>query len=605
MCGIFAAVNLQSDFDPPALAGFRRACDVIAHRGPDAEGFFTAHVGNSVGRTNLFLGHRRLAILDLDQASNQPFERDGLTMVFNGEVFNYLELRKELEGDFTFTTTGDTEVVLRAYQKWGAACFSRFNGMWALAIYDGPRGKLIASRDRFSIKPLYFMRRNGSLYFASEIKQLKQVSGGGFTPDPEVIHAFIGQGLLNHRPETFYREVSRFPSRHCLEVDLSTGEEEWKAYWDFAEQDDSEVVEAPAVRFKELLIDALRLRLRSDVPVGTLLSGGLDSSAISCLIQRYIDPEVTTFSVVSDSKVHSEEPFIDLLIRENGLKNQKLRFDNQLALDHIERVLEVQDEPYGSLSVVAQYLLFQKVKQETGITVLLSGQGADEMLLGYNKFFYFHLQSLLKRGKLGAFAALAGSSLIKGTTLREFDFKEAKRYLPGRTKRGQDYFIGGYESVPLWQFGQMRERQILDIERFSIPALTHYEDRNSMAASLEVRLPFMDYRLVNFLVNLPVEEKLRGGWTKHILRESVNEMPKEIRWRKDKKGFTTPEAEWMKGDLGAYIDDFMSGHRGLQELGLIDNEKFRRALSDFRKGSKWLSHGDLFRVFIAEKWLGG
>lgn len=602
MCGIFAAVKMHAPFAEGELENFRSACNIIAHRGPDAEGFFTAQTEEGGQGINLFLGHRRLSIIDLEESSNQPFERDGITVVYNGEIFNYIELREELRKDFTFTTEGDTEVVLRAYQKWGLECFKRFNGMWALAIYDRNQNKLVVSRDRFSIKPLYVMRSAGAVYFASEIKQIKKIQPS-LTPSPEVICAFLQQGLLDHRPETFFREIKRFPSMHALELDITTGDENLKQYWDFAEGDEDDVNEPPADRFKMLLIDSLRLRLRSDVPIGTLLSGGLDSSAISCIIQQHINPDLSTFSVVSDSKKYSEEPYIDLLISENGLKNHKLRFDDRLAFDHIDKVLSVQDEPYGSLAVVAQYLLFQKIKKETGIKVLLSGQGADEILLGYNKFFFLHLRSLLKQGNLLSFARMAGASFINGTTLRAFDLSQAKRYMPGRISHGLDYLTGRYQGEPLWAFENMRSRQILDINRYSVPALAHYEDRNSMAASVEVRLPFLDFRLVNFLVNLPTEHKLRGGWTKFVLRESVSEMPKKIRWRKDKKGFTTPEDEWMRGELGRFIDDYMSSHHALQDMGLVDNTQFRKAITAFRGGKSWLNHGDLFRVFITEKWL--
>lgn len=603
MCGIFGAVHRTAVFDQDQVSDFKRACNIIAHRGPDAEGFFSTHTRDEEGAVNLFLGHRRLSIIDLDPASNQPFSRDGLHMVYNGEVFNYQELRSGELGDVAFATQGDTEVVLRAYQKWGASCFGKFNGMWALAIYDAPRQKLVLARDRFSIKPLYLMRANGALFFASEIKQLKQISGLSFSPNTTIIHAFLNQGLLDHRPETFYNEVQRFPAMHALEIDLRTGEESWTQYWDYAPEEVADSVLNPAERFRELLIDALKLRLRSDVPVGTLLSGGLDSSAISCLIQAHIKPDVSTFSVVSPDPRYSEERYIDLLVKEKGLRNEKLRFDRSLALDHVQAVLQIQDEPYGSLSVVAQHLLFQQIKQATGITVLLSGQGADEVLLGYNKFFYFHLKSLLKRRKILDFIGLSAASFLKGTTIREFDLREAKRYLPGSNRRGQSFLEGDFESESLWAFDNMRKRQILDIDRYSVPALTHYEDRNSMASSIEVRLPFLDYRIVNFLINQPTERKLKSGWTKHLLRTAVTELPEDIRWRKDKKGFSTPEAAWMKGELGAHIGDYMLKNSMLAELGLLNQPAFLKALALYRKGDAWLSYGDLFRVYITELWL--
>jgi asparagine synthase (glutamine-hydrolysing) len=604
MCGIFAAIKTGGSFDLQVLQSFRAACDVISHRGPDAQGFASlSTTGRASALPNLFLGHRRLAILDLDAASNQPFTRDGITLVYNGEVFNYIELRQQLSAHYHFETQSDTEVILRAWQHYGSACFGMFNGMWALLLYDAGKNVVVASRDRFSIKPLYMAEAGQTLYFASEIKQLKSLGTLRLSPNDDVLKAYLNQGLIDHSPRTFYSEIDRFPAMHCMEINMATGERKLSQYWDYTPEHAFELPPDPAAHFRELLSDSLRLRLRSDVPVGTLLSGGLDSSAISCLVHRYIDPDVTSFSVVSDVPTHSEERFVDILVNERGIKNHKLRFQQNDALEHVDAVLRVQDEPYGSLAVVAQYLLFKQIKEQTGITVLLSGQGADEVLLGYGKFFFFYLRQLIQQGKVVKAVTTAAASYLKGTTLRDFNLREAKRYLPGATQKGTTYYSTPLPGVPIWHAPNMRNRQIADIDSYSIPALAHYEDRNSMAASIEVRLPFLDYRLVDFLVNLPPAHKLHNGWTKHLLRQAVPELPKAIRWRKDKKGFITPEEMWMKGELGSEIDAFFGANSRLQELGILNKTAYLQALSQYRSGSNWLSHGDLFRVYMAEKWL--
>ncbi|MCH2215507.1 MAG: asparagine synthase (glutamine-hydrolyzing) [Flavobacteriales bacterium] len=600
MCGIFIAVRREGFFSEDDLQGFRKATDTVVHRGPDSGGSMTFKTGHGEG-ANLFLGHRRLSIIDLDEEANQPFSKEGLDMAYNGEVFNYLELKKNELSATRFSTTSDTEVVLEAYRAYGKNCFSMFNGMWALAIYDSPEQKLILSRDRFSIKPLYYAQVGDTWVFASEIKQFRNIHGLQLTPNTQVLSTFLRQALLDHSDETFFNEIKKFPAGHSLEIDLKAGDWKWDEYWKYNSAHEPEV--DPSTSFRELLIDSLKLRLRSDVPVGTLLSGGLDSSAITALIHDHINPEIKTFSVVSDSKEYSEESFVDILINEKGIANQKLRFSSGLALENVEKVLSVQDEPYGSLSVVAQHQLFRQIKSETGITVLLSGQGADEILLGYGKFFFFYLKMQLKKGRLGSFSKSALNSWLKSTTIKDFSLSEAKRYLPGSNKKGLDFLLDQSPAVPIWHFDHMRSRQILDIQNYSVPALTHYEDRNSMDSSIEVRLPFLDYRLVNYLVNLPVENKLKDGWTKFILRDSVHELPDRIRWRKDKKGFVTPEELWMKNELGDVISSMFTGKSYLQNLGLIDNQKFLDAMNSFRSGSKWVSHGDLFRVFIAEKWL--
>jgi len=599
MCGIFIAVKKEGCFKQELLDDFQNATNKVHHRGPDAGGsklFDTKGEGH-----NLFLGHRRLSIIDLEEEANQPFSKDGLNMVYNGEVFNYIELKDDQVSSARFSTSSDTEVVLEAYRKFGLKCFSMFNGMWALAIYDEKKHKLILSRDRFSIKPMYYAKIGDVWAFASEVKQLKELSELTLTPNKKVLSTFLRQSLIDHSEETFYNEIKKFPPATILEVDLNTGDWTWNTYWEFADSITSE--QDSSSTFRELLIDSLKLRLRSDVPVGTLLSGGLDSSAITSLIHDHINPDIKTFSVVSNHKDFSEESFVDVLVNEKGITNEKLRFNSGLALENIEKVLAVQDEPYGSLAVVAQHQLFSQIKSDTGITVLLSGQGADEILLGYGKFFFFYLKQLLKKKRFASLSKAAFNSWLKGTTLKDFTLSQAKRYLPGANKRGLNYLKDDFEPIPIWHFESMRHRQILDIDHYSVPALTHYEDRNSMDSSIEVRLPFLDYRLVNFLVNLPIENKLKDGWTKYILRDSVHELPSEIRWRKDKKGFVTPEELWMKNELGMHIAEIFSKKSSLADLGLIDDQKFLNSLEEFKSGNRWISHGDLFRVFIAEKWL--
>jgi len=486
----------------------------------------------------------------------------------------------------------------------GPKCFALFNGMWALMIYDHDEKKVVVSRDRFSIKPIYHYQLEGAHYFASEIKQLKQLKGAKFTPNVAVIKAFLNQSLLDHTPDTFYAEITKFPAMSYLEIDLVSGKMATEQYWNFSFLTGEKIqYDNPKTYFRELLLDSLKLRLRSDVPVGTLLSGGLDSSAITCLIKEHINPDIQSFSVVSSNKKYSEESYIDLLVKKKGIRNEKLNFETKLALDHIDEVLRIQDEPYGSLSVVAQKLLFEKIKKDTGITVLLSGQGADEILMGYNKFYFFHLKQLIKQRRFVEFTKQFMGSAVSRTTLWEFNLKQAKRYLPGNTNTGRDFFTCTFDNEQLWEVTNLNERQILDITKYSIPALTHYEDRNSMASSIEVRLPFLDYRLVDFLVDLPAEFKLKNGWSKSILRESIHELPDEIRWRRDKKGFVTPEEEWLKGEFGAYIIDYMKNSRHLEGLQILDTTKFIDAVHQFKKGNKWVSSGDIFRVFITEKWL--
>ena len=474
--------------------------------------------------------------------------------------------------------------------------------MWSFIIYDPFLNQIIVSRDRFSVKPLYIMEQGQRVFFASEIRCFKKLKPK-LTPNQQVLERFLNQQLLDVGNHSFYNEIDIFPAMSTMTIQLETGKRTVEKYWDFsAEQMPNSFTERKE-HFRELLLDSLKLRLRSDVPLGTLLSGGLDSSAITTLIHQHLNDKVQSFSVVSDDKEYSEESFVDLLVAKKGIKNQKLRFNADAALENISKVLDFQDEPYGSLGVVAQYLLFEKIRKETDITVLLSGQGADEDLLGYNKFYYFYLRELKKRGKYFKLMGLAGASFIKGTTLREFSWKSAKRYLPKSTNNGRPFFKKDLYQDKIWEFENMTDRQIQDINLYSIPQLTHYEDRNSMAHHIEVRLPFMDYRLVNYLVHLPVDDKLKGGWTKFMLRDAVHELPDEIRWRKDKKGFVTPEEKWLSGALGEYMISYFEKNSRLEEMGILDRKIFVDTVKNFKANSKWLGYGDLFTVFSAEMWL--
>jgi asparagine synthase (glutamine-hydrolysing) len=603
MCGIFSAISWTRPFQQYDQTKFDASLNTMAHRGPDngsSEILSTSSVGED--KFHIYLGHRRLSIIDLNKQSHQPFKQDGYQIIYNGEVFNYIELRKELEGDYLFTTDSDTEVILRAYQKWGSSCFGRFNGFWAFVIYDPNNNCIVISRDRFSIKPLFYIEDNGQLFLGSEIKSLKKL-GCSFSPNQIVLENFLNQSLLDASEDTFYTEIKRFPSMHNWTIDLKTGEKKVERYWEYSRIDYAPDFAGRMEQFRALLMDALRLRLRSDVPLGTLLSGGLDSSAITTLIHTQLNDQVQSYSVVSNEKKYSEESFVDILASSKGIHNHKLRFNNELALDHIGRVLDVQDEPFGSLSVVAQYLLFDKIRKESEIKVLLSGQGADEVLLGYKKFFFLYLKEMMKKKQMGKLIRTVGASYVKGTTIHEFSWKQAKRYLPGKTNTGTDYFKKEFNDVELWSYNNMSERQIQDIDLYSVPALAHYEDRNSMAHSIEVRLPFLDYRLVNFLVHTPIEDKLQGGWTKYILRQAIDELPREIRWRKDKTGFVTPEEKWMRGVLGQQIIEYFSEPSRLDEMGILDKNKFITAIKGFRESSKWLDHSDIFNVYITEMWL--
>jgi asparagine synthase (glutamine-hydrolysing) len=288
-------------------------------------------------------------------------------------------------------------------------------------------------------------------------------------------------------------------------------------------------------------------------------------------------------------------------VNEKRLKHKKIYFEPEAALNLLNRVVSTQGEPFGSFSVIAQNLIFKEIRENTDTVVLLSGQGGDEILMGYLKYFFFNVKDLFRTYKITeAIKQLLLSSLY-GTAVWQFRLGVAKRYIPYLFGKGNTFLKVKSDFEEVWKYKDLRERQILDIDKYSIPALTHYEDRNSMAYSLEVRHPFLDHRIVNFLINVPVSLKLRNGWTKYLLRKAVSDLPPKIRWRRDKQGFLTPEEHWLRTDLKTYISGIFKKSI-LSEMEIVDSNAFLALYEDFSLKKMGLHYTDISRVFIAEIW---
>jgi asparagine synthase (glutamine-hydrolysing) len=607
MCGIFGAVSIQDYFNDSDFLRFVGFTDAVSHRGPDDSGHLAFDVKRGCpaepARFDVFLGHRRLSIIDLSVAGHQPMtDGNGRWVIFNGEIFNFVELRAELASrGHSFSTQTDTEVILHVYDEFGEQGFARLNGMWAFAIVDLKTQRVVLSRDRFSMKPLYFLKRGGSIYFASDVRQLLPLlSGRRF--DEEVMSAFLHQGLINHTTATFFSGITQCPPRTNFSICMRTGRIVEQTYWSFPSSALEPTGEKEiSQRFRELFLDSVRIRLRSDVGVGVLLSGGLDSSAIAVACDE-VGGRLHTYSIVSDDQRFSETKFIDAMSKECGIANCKIGFSVRDVLQTTLRVIDHMGEPFGSLSVVANFKVFERIKQQTEVRVLLSGQGGDEVLLGYAKFFFFHLRNLFRHGRYVSGLKEFLHSLFQGTVVRHFRLSEARRYLPLLDAvTGNGFLKLKHTRIPVWQCADLRQRCVLDIERFSIPALTHYEDRNSMAHSLEVRHPFLDHRLVEFLLRVPPDRILRRGWTKYPLRESFSELPNAVRWRRDKQSFTTPEEEWLGGGLSNLIE-YVFKDSVLHDLGILDARKFMATFRKYRNGSPVVAFGDISRTLIAELW---
>jgi asparagine synthase (glutamine-hydrolysing) len=624
MCGIFGV--LQASSKPLDQAALALAARVQAHRGPDGNGI---KIYKS-GRNTLALAHQRLSIIDLSEAGLQPMEyRDGEgSLSYNGELYNYVELREELRATGEeFRTRTDSEVVLAALHVWGAAAaLSRFNWMGAVAWLDVRRAKLLLASDAGSEKPLYYYAGEQSFIFASEIKTLLVLSGRRFPLDRDTIGQFVFQGLSDTSTRTYFEGIRRVEPGTYIELDLNAERPEARAtrFTPPPYSGDSAITSLP--RFIEELratfIDAVRLRLRSDVPVGILLSGGLDSSAIAAVSQSLVghDSAPRLLSAVSQDSRFDESRHIAVMERHLSQRAHKvtLHMAPDGLLKELDEVIWYNDAPVAGLSAVAHFKLMQRAR-ELGLKVILSGQGADETLLGYRKFLGFYLQSLLRRGNvLRAVAVLAGF-VANGTVVGEFEMADAKRYVPllrrmseWRANDAETCIEGAWlhgwaaENVGLG-LGSLADRQRLDIRHYSVPSLCHYEDRMSMANGREMRLPFLDTRLIDLLLRAPDDYKLRRGWTKYALRKAMHGLlPREIAWRKDKKGFSNPEGEWLKHELSAAIRDAFAPDSLMCRKGILGSAALIRKYERYRAqplGRDSIWYREIFAPFALELWM--
>jgi asparagine synthase (glutamine-hydrolysing) len=607
MCGIFGAINFDNYFDLKDFNKFRLLTDIVSYRGPDDsdyKGFDYINKKESNTKFNLFLGHRRLAIIDLSSDGRQPLLSENCWIIFNGEIFNYIELKNDLRSKgVEFKTQTDTEVIIKIYKIYGPSGFDRLNGMWAFAIYDVEKNLVVLSRDRFSIKPLFFYKDANKLFFSSEIKQILPLLKKREL-ELERMKIYLNQGLLDFDEQTLFNDILRVKPKTNMVIDLSKNEIVESMFWNYSNQKIEGSDEQLFSKFFDLFNDSVRIRLRSDVNVGSLLSGGLDSSAITDSALKFTANNIETFSVISDETKFSEEEFIDLFVSHYKIRNKKILLNTDSLKSNIDIVIQHQDEPFNYFIPVAHYNLIKSLNENSDIVVILNGQGGDEVLLGYLRFYFFYWRKLVSEKRFFLLLKELFSSLIFRTAILQLRFNAAKRYLPKKLLSEKEFLINKTELIKVWQFDDIRDAQIKDIDYISIPFLNRYEDRNSMAFSKEIRLPFLDHRLVDFLINISPEKKMRNGWSKYILRKSLNQLPDSIRWRRDKKGFILPESNWLRSDFKKEIFDLFSDKKNiLTRMNLIDPNKFLEYYKKFLSGDKKIHHTDISRIYIAEKWL--
>lgn len=550
ICGIFRPHGVT----PADLRRVEAMNHLLRHRGPDDAGIFMDDA--------CVLGHRRLSIIDLSADGHQPFASpDGrYQLVFNGEIYNYIELRQELAKDWTFRTKTDTEVLLAAYLTYGPACLNRFNGMFAFAVHDRVAGTLFLARDRFGVKPLYYTARDGTVSFASEVKALLVDPALSRAMNEQALFEFLVFNRTDIEAETFLAEVSRLP-KGCYAVADRDGLRV-RRWWSPLDHLDAKADDSPETArrtVEDLLVSAVELRMRSDVPVGICVSGGLDSSIlVGILYDRLgVGPEFQGFSAVFPGLPLDESAYIDALARRYPFASRRTSPGPGDALAAVASLSWILDGPSTGFSVFAQHEVM-RLARACGAVVLLGGQGGDEGFAGYQYLHGYNLAELWRRGRLGK---LAGEMLHLAARRQERSALETFAYLvlpeavrtrlllassPGISR---DFFWGHIQQSVIQREFFSADSLNLGLARhfqYKLEHLLRTEDRNSMAFSLETRLPFLDYRLVEYLLGLPGFYKLRQGETKLLQKEALGRytLP-EIAGRKDKIGFAAPGGVWM------------------------------------------------------------
>ncbi len=593
MCGIAGIFNLSNkSLDQQII---KDMINKVNHRGPDYKDFYFDNL--------VSLGHARLSIIDLTNAANQPFYwEDRYIVVFNGEIYNYIEIKEELMNKgICFKTNSDTEVLLASYAYWGEDCQKRFNGMWAFIIWDKYKKKLFVSRDRFGIKPLYWYEFQGKYYFSSEIKQLTFIGANQININE--LSNYLYGSLVSCSDNTFFKNIQSLKGGHSISIQL--GEDICiKQWYSLSSQllnhyKDKDII--------ELIEDSVKLRMRSDVKLGSCLSGGIDSSTIANIFSKIHISKNNNFDInlIHAKSIDIENDESDYAIQASNYAGQELKMVIPTAKDfwdNIYKICYLQDEPFGSPSIFMQYFVMKKAK-ELGCKVMLDGQGADEILLGYHKYislifyneikninflkitkflkdnFYFsENNSLLDKAKYIAgpiFSSLRTNRLQKRLNFLKLPIDSLKDIYKEIGNNSKD----------------MKLTQILEVNKTSLPALLRYEDRNSMANSIEARVPFLDHRVVESSISLNLEDKIKNGWTKYPLRNS-NLLPNSIAWRRSKLGFNAPERTW----IGQYDNDMKNNIMSSEILNeIVDKNSL---IENWRK----LNYREKWRLFNTSIW---
>ena len=619
MCGILGWCGRH---EPEDGERFGAALDMLAHRGPDDRGVFNEQ--------DILLGHRRLSIIDLSSGGHQPMRdrASGAVIVFNGEIYNYRELRGQLESlGRAFQTQSDTEVLLQAYLQWGASALQKLNGMWSFAVWQPERRTLFVARDRFGIKPFYFTESHGRFAFASEPKSLLALFPELRRPDEVAVYKFLAEGLLYTEGASFYQGIHTLAPAHYGEYAVQSGQFRDVRYWNYPET----VTPSPRTshdaikEFSGLFEDAVRLRTRSDVPVGVTLSGGLDSTAVLAAAIRHTPSQMVCFTSVYGGKERGEAGWANLAATPYGISPVEVEAPKEAWLETLQAIAWHMDGPGYSPAVYPLWYLMREARNR-GVLVLLEGQGADEALGGYPQYAVIAFLSMLT-----CMAGVKGWKRILHTwtrlcatftprwamlwLLREsfpglvaFNRRRAGAYMAladdfrdtvekRLAESGNEYAVPNHRS-----FESVTRRLLQDHSRNILPGLLHYGDAISMAHGVESRLPFMDVRLVEWVFSCPDAVKVREGETKWILREYLRSTGQHrIADRKDKQGYPTPIERWLADDHGAVVREVLLAPGG--KIAPFCNVRGMEGLLKQHLAGRPGVGNHLYRLISAELWL--
>jgi len=621
MCGIAGIWRLGGP-RPGDGARLARMADTLVHRGPDDFGYLLANAASGQSHisqdtaadrdADVLLASRRLSIIDLSTRGRQPIanETGDVFVVFNGAIHNYVELRRELEAlGHVFRSKTDTEVIVHAYEEWGEACAGRFNGMWAYVIWDSRRRRLVCSRDRFGIKPLYIARRGDTFFFASEAKAILASGEVPATPNLEFLSRFVTSRTPAEGQQSAFADIAQVPAAHNLVLTRDGFEE--TAYWSYGDQSESYDFSRPEATFRALLDDSIRLRRRADVPLAVLLSGGLDSSSILALAaQQSGAGGMEAFTATFPGYEHDERRHAETMAAAAGIKLNLVECGADNFMEDLDATTWHMDCPVSQGQVLSRWRLLKAVSERA--RVVFEGQGADEMLAGYP---HLYIRAYL-RAELEAMTPWSAPRRLKrirdtftdlnpGALRREFR-RRFRRLKPGVAILSKDF--SGASRIP-------RDPKGKDAPGFSdplkrilhrhhavrmLPYLLHFGDAISMAHSVESRLPFLDHRLVEFSFALPFDMLMRGGTTKHVLREALAaDLPPAICRRRDKVGFATPVGAWLRPLFKEVVRPTLTSRR-FRERGLFNPSGIDHLLDQFENAGQ--GGQDLFRCLAIERW---